>query len=130
MPVYRSRTSTHGRNMAGARALWRATGMVDGDFNKPIVAVANSFTQFVPGHVHLKDLGQLVAREIEAAGGVAKEFNTIAVDDGIAMGHRRHALQPAVTRAHRRLGRVHGARRTAPTRSSASRTATRSRRAC
>jgi dihydroxy-acid dehydratase len=88
MPVYRSRTSTHGRNMAGARALWRATGMGDGDFNKPIVAVANSFTQFVPGHVHLKDLGQLVAREIEAAGGVAKEFNTIAVDDGIAMGHQ------------------------------------------
>jgi dihydroxy-acid dehydratase len=87
MPVYRSRTSTHGRNMAGARALWRATGMKDGDFGKPIIAIANSFTQFVPGHVHLKDLGQLVAREIEAAGGVAKEFNTIAVDDGIAMGH-------------------------------------------
>jgi dihydroxy-acid dehydratase len=87
MPVYRSRTTTHGRNMAGARALWRATGMKDGDFDKPIVAVVNSFTQFVPGHVHLKDLGQLVAREIEAAGGVAKEFNTIAVDDGIAMGH-------------------------------------------
>ena len=87
MPHYRSRTSTHGRNMAGARALWRATGMKDGDFGKPIIAVVNSFTQFVPGHVHLKDLGQLVAREIEAAGGVAKEFNTIAVDDGIAMGH-------------------------------------------
>ncbi|MES9860066.1 MAG: dihydroxy-acid dehydratase [Candidatus Thiodiazotropha sp. LLP2] len=87
MPRYRSRTTTHGRNMAGARALWRATGMTDDDFEKPIVAVANSFTQFVPGHVHLKDLGQLVAREIEAAGGVAKEFNTIAVDDGIAMGH-------------------------------------------
>ena len=87
MPAYRSRTTTHGRNMAGARALWRATGMTDADFNKPIVAVVNSFTQFVPGHVHLKDLGQLVAREIEAAGGVAKEFNTIAVDDGIAMGH-------------------------------------------
>jgi dihydroxy-acid dehydratase len=87
MPVYRSKTSTHGRNMAGARALWRATGMKDGDFQKPIIAVVNSFTQFVPGHVHLKDLGQLVAREIEAAGGVAKEFNTIAVDDGIAMGH-------------------------------------------
>ena len=87
MPVYRSRTTTHGRNMAGARGLWRATGMKDEDFGKPIVAVANSFTQFVPGHVHLKDLGQLVAREIEAAGGVAKEFNTIAVDDGIAMGH-------------------------------------------
>ncbi|MBL8414677.1 MAG: dihydroxy-acid dehydratase [Propionivibrio sp.] len=87
MPDYRSRTSTHGRNMAGARALWRATGMKDGDFGKPIIAVVNSFTQFVPGHVHLKDLGQLVAREIEAAGGIAKEFNTIAIDDGIAMGH-------------------------------------------
>lgn len=87
MPSYRSKTSTHGRNMAGARALWRATGMQDEDFKKPIIAVANSFTQFVPGHVHLKDLGQLVAREIEKAGGVAKEFNTIAVDDGIAMGH-------------------------------------------
>lgn len=87
MPAYRSRTSTHGRNMAGARALWRATGMNDGDFSKPIIAVANSFTQFVPGHVHLKDLGQLVCREIEKHGGVAKEFNTIAVDDGIAMGH-------------------------------------------
>jgi dihydroxy-acid dehydratase len=87
MPAYRSRTTTFGRNMAGARALWRATGMKDGDFSKPIIAVVNSFTQFVPGHVHLKDLGQLVAREIEAAGGVAKEFNTIAVDDGIAMGH-------------------------------------------
>lgn len=87
MPPYRSRTTTHGRNMAGARGLWRATGMKDEDFGKPIVAVVNSFTQFVPGHVHLKDLGQMVAREIEAAGGVAKEFNTIAVDDGIAMGH-------------------------------------------
>ncbi|MDT4331305.1 dihydroxy-acid dehydratase [Methylomonas sp. MS20] len=87
MPSYRSRTTTHGRNMAGARSLWRATGMKDGDFDKPIIAIANSFTQFVPGHVHLKDLGQLVAREIELAGGVAKEFNTIAVDDGIAMGH-------------------------------------------
>ncbi|WP_251474238.1 dihydroxy-acid dehydratase [Stenotrophomonas lactitubi] len=87
MPEYRSRTSTAGRNMAGARALWRATGMKDGDFHKPIIAIANSFTQFVPGHVHLKDLGQLVAREIEQVGGVAKEFNTIAVDDGIAMGH-------------------------------------------
>lgn len=87
MAHYRSRTSTHGRNMAGARALWRATGMRDEDFNKPIIAVVNSFTQFVPGHVHLKDMGQLVARSIEAAGGVAKEFNTIAVDDGIAMGH-------------------------------------------
>ena len=87
MPAYRSRTSTHGRNMAGARGLWRATGMKDEDFGKPIVAIVNSFTQFVPGHVHLKDLGQLVARQVEAAGGVAKEFNTIAVDDGIAMGH-------------------------------------------
>ncbi len=87
MPAYRSHTSTHGRNMAGARALWRATGMKDDDFTKPIIAIANSFTQFVPGHVHLKDMGQLVAREIEAAGGVAKEFNTIAIDDGIAMGH-------------------------------------------
>jgi dihydroxy-acid dehydratase len=87
MPPYRSRTTTHGRNMAGARSLWRATGMKGGDFGKPIIAVANSFTQFVPGHVHLKDLGQLVAEEIQATGGVAKEFNTIAVDDGIAMGH-------------------------------------------
>ena len=87
MPDYRSKTTTHGRNMAGARSLWRATGVKDGDFGKPIIAVVNSFTQFVPGHVHLKDLGQLVAREIEAAGGIAKEFNTIAVDDGIAMGH-------------------------------------------
>ena len=87
MPAYRSRTSTAGRNMAGARALWRATGMKDGDFDKPIIAVVNSFTQFVPGHVHLKDVGQLVARVIEGAGAVAKEFNTIAIDDGIAMGH-------------------------------------------
>ncbi|MBS7556456.1 dihydroxy-acid dehydratase [Ancylobacter dichloromethanicus] len=87
MPPYRSRTTTHGRNMAGARGLWRATGMTDADFGKPIIAVVNSFTQFVPGHVHLKDLGQMVAREIEKAGGVAKEFNTIAIDDGIAMGH-------------------------------------------
>ena len=87
MPTYRSKTSTHGRNMAGARALWRATGMQTEDFEKPIIAIANSFTQFVPGHVHLKDMGQLVARQIEKAGGVAKEFNTIAVDDGIAMGH-------------------------------------------
>ena len=87
MPQYRSRTSTAGRNMAGARALWRATGMTDADFGKPIIAIANSFTQFVPGHVHLQNMGQLVAREIEKAGGVAKEFNTIAVDDGIAMGH-------------------------------------------
>src|SRR5688500_13045270 len=87
MPAYRSRTTTHGRHMAGARALGPATGMTDDDFEKPIIAIANSFTQFVPGHVHLKDMGQLVAREVEAAGGVAKEFNTIAVDDGIAMGH-------------------------------------------
>ena len=87
VPNYRSKTSTHGRNMAGARALWRATGMTDADFGKPIIAIANSFTQFVPGHVHLHDMGQLVAREIEAAGGIAKEFNTIAIDDGIAMGH-------------------------------------------
>ena len=87
MPPYRSRTTTHGRNMAGARGLWRATGMKDEDFGKPIIAVANSFTQFVPGHVHLQNLGQLVAREIEKAGGVAKEFDTIAIDDGIAMGH-------------------------------------------
>ncbi|MBT5073113.1 MAG: dihydroxy-acid dehydratase [Kordiimonadaceae bacterium] len=87
MPNYRSKTSTHGRNMAGARALWRATGVTDNDFGKPIIAVVNSFTQFVPGHVHLKDLGQMVAREIEKHGGIAKEFNTIAVDDGIAMGH-------------------------------------------
>ncbi|SQI44334.1 Dihydroxy-acid dehydratase [Leminorella richardii] len=87
MPKYRSATTTHGRNMAGARALWRATGMTDDDFGKPIIAVVNSFTQFVPGHVHLRDLGKLVADQIQAAGGVAKEFNTIAVDDGIAMGH-------------------------------------------
>ena len=87
MPPYRSRTTTHGRNMAGARGLWRATGMKDDDFGKPIIAVVNSFTQFVPRHVHLNDLGQLVAREIEKAGAVAKEFNTITVDHGIAMGH-------------------------------------------
>jgi dihydroxy-acid dehydratase len=87
MPAYRSRTTTHGRNMAGARALWRATGMTDDDFEKPIIAVANSFTQFVPGHVHLKDLGQLAAAEVAEAGGIAREFNSIAVDDGIAMGH-------------------------------------------
>src|SRR6201990_895133 len=87
MPAYRSRTTTHGRNMAGARGLWRATGMRDEDFGKPIIAVVNSFTQFVPGYVHLKDLGQLVAREIEAAGGGATALHTIAVDDGIAMGH-------------------------------------------
>src|SRR4029078_7861642 len=87
MPQYRSRTSTHGRNMAGARALWRATGMTDGDFGKPIIAIANSYTPFVPGHVHLKDMGDLVASAVVEAGGVAKEFNTIAVDDGIALGH-------------------------------------------
>src|SRR5450759_3981376 len=87
MPALRSRTTTHGRNMAGARALWRATGMTNDDFGKPIIAVANSFTQFVPGHVHLKDMGQLVCGAIAEAGGVGREFNTIAVDDGIAMGH-------------------------------------------
>ena len=87
MPTYRSYTSTQGRNMAGARALWRATGTKDTDINKPIIAIANSFTQFVPGHVHLHDIGQIVAREIEKCGAVAKEFDTIAVDDGIAMGH-------------------------------------------
>ena len=87
MPRYKSKTTTEGRNMAGARSLWRATGMKDEDFEKPIIAIANSFTQFVPGHVHLHNLGQLVAREIEKAGAVAKEFNTIAIDDGIAMGH-------------------------------------------
>ncbi|MCB1031835.1 MAG: dihydroxy-acid dehydratase, partial [Acidimicrobiales bacterium] len=87
MAELRSRTSTHGRNMAGARALWRATGMTDSDFGKPIVAIANSYTQFVPGHVHLKDMGDIVAKQIAAAGGVSKEFHTIAVDDGIAMGH-------------------------------------------
>src|SRR5579885_579693 len=89
MPAYRSRTSTHGRNMAGARGLWRATGMKDADFGKPIIAIANSFTQFVPGHVHLRDVGRLIAEEIAKAGGVAREFNSIAVDDGIAMGHTR-----------------------------------------
>ncbi|GAA4498618.1 dihydroxy-acid dehydratase [Gluconacetobacter tumulicola] len=87
MPAYRSRTTTHGRNMAGARSLWRATGMQESDFGKPIIAIANSFTQFVPGHVHLKDLGQLVAGAVAEAGGIGREFNTIAVDDGIAMGH-------------------------------------------
>ena len=116
--------------MAGARGLWRATGMKDGDFGKPIIAVANSFTQFVPGHVHLKDLGQLVAREIEAAGGVAKEFNTIAVDDGIAMGHDGMLYSPALARADRRHASSTWSTPTAPTRWSASRTATRSRPAC
>lgn len=87
MPVYRSRTTTHGRNMAGARALWRATGMTNADFDKPLIAIANSFTQFVPGHVHLRDLGQIVAQSVATAGGIAREFNTIAIDDGIAMGH-------------------------------------------
>ena len=110
MPALRSRTTTHGRNMAGARGLWRATGMKDGDFGKPIVAVVNSFTQFVPGHVHLKDLGQLVAREIEAAGGVAKEFNTIAVDDGIAMGHDGMLYSLPSREIDRRQRRVHGQR--------------------
>ena len=128
--AYRSRTTTHGRNMAGARGLWRATGMKDGDFGKPIIAVVNSFTQFVPGHVHLKDLGQLVAREIEAAGGVAKEFNTIAVDDGIAMGHDGMLYSPALARADRRQRRVHGQRPLRRRAWSASPTATRSRPAC
>jgi len=110
MPDYRSKTSTHGRNMAGARALWRATGMQDEDFHKPIIAIANSFTQFVPGHVHLKDMGQLVAREIERVGAVAKEFNTIAVDDGIAMGHDRAVAithRDLVKRIQRRQGHPH-----------------------
>ena len=110
MPAYRSRTSTHGRNMAGARGLWRATGMTDGDFGKPIIAIANSFTQFVPGHVHLKDLGQLVAREIERAGGVAKEFNTIAIDDGIAMGHGGMLYSLPSRGSDRRFGRIYGQR--------------------
>lgn len=129
MPKYRSATTTHGRNMAGARALWRATGMTDADFGKPIIAVVNSFTQFVPGHVHLRDLGKLVAEQIEAAGGVAKEFNTIAVDDGIAMGHggmlyslpsRRRSLIPLNI----------WSTPTAPTPWSASLTATKSPRGC
>ena len=110
MPTYRSRTTTHGRNMAGARGLWRATGMKNSDFGKPIIAVANSFTQFVPGHVHLKDLGQLVARAIEAAGGVAKEFNTIAVDDGIAMGHDGMLYSLPSRDLIADCGRVHGQR--------------------
>ena len=110
MPAYRSRTTTHGRNMAGARGLWRATGMKNEDFGKPIIAVVNSFTQFVPGHVHLKDLGQLVAREIEKAGGVAKEFNTIAVDDGIAMGHDGMLYSLPSREIDRRQRRVHGQR--------------------
>ena len=110
MPNYRSRTSTHGRNMAGARGLWRATGMKDEDFGKPIIAVANSFTQFVPGHVHLKDLGQLVAREIEKAGGVAKEFNTIAIDDGIAMGHGGMLYSLPSRELIAELGRIYGQR--------------------
>ena len=108
MPQYRSRTTTQGRNMAGARALWRATGMKDEDFSKPIIAIANSFTQFVPGHVHLKDMGQLVAREIEQVGGVAKEFNTIAVDDGIAMGHSGMLIQSAQPRSDCRQRGIHG----------------------
>jgi len=129
MPDYRSKTSTHGRNMAGARALWRATGMKDEDFKKPIIAIANSFTQFVPGHVHLKDLGQLVAREIEKAGGVAKEFNTIAVDDGIAMGH--DGMLYSLPRARSSPIRWSTwSTRIAPTPSSASPTATRSPPAC
>jgi dihydroxy-acid dehydratase len=129
MPAYRSRTTTHGRNMAGARGLWRATGMKDGDFGKPIIAIVNSFTQFVPGHVHLKDLGQLVAREVEAAGGVAKEFNTIAVDDGIAMGHDGMLYSlPSARSSPIRWNTW--SMPIAPTRWSASRTATRSPRAC
>ena len=114
MPALRSRTSTHGRNMAGARGLWRATGMTDSDFGKPIVAVANSFTQFVPGHVHLHDLGQLVCREVERAGGVAKEFDTIAVDDGIAMGHAGMLYSLPLARADRRQRRSTWSKRTAP----------------
>jgi Dehydratase family len=110
MPTYRSKTSTAGRNMAGARALWRATGMKHGDFDKPIIAVVNSFTQFVPGHVHLKDLGQLVASVIEQAGAVAKEFNTIAIDGRHRHGPPRHALQPALARHHRGFRGVHGQR--------------------
>ena len=129
MPTLRSATSTSGRNMAGARALWRATGMTDDDFGKPIIAIANSYTGFVPGHVHLKDLGDLVAAEIEAAGGVAKEFHTIAIDDGIAMGHggmlyslpSREVIADAVGT---------WSTGTRPTRSSASPTATRSHPAC
>ncbi len=130
MPQYRSRTSTHGRNMAGARALWRATGMKDGDFGKPIIAVVNSFTQFVPGHVHLKDLGQLVAREIEAAGGVAKEFNTIAIDDGIAMGHGGMLYSLPSRDLIADCGRIHGQRPLRRRAWCASPTATRSPRAC
>ena len=130
MPAYRSRTTTHGRNMAGARGLWRATGVKDGDFGKPIIAIANSFTQFVPGHVHLKDMGQLVAREVEAAGGIAKEFNTIAVDDGIAMGHDGMLYSlPSAARSSPTASNTWSTR-IAPTRSSASPIATRSRRAC
>ena len=130
MPPYRSRTTTHGRNMAGARGLWRATGMKDGDFGKPIIAVVNSFTQFVPGHVHLKDLGQLVAREIESAGGVAKEFNTIAVDDGIAMGHDGMLYSLPSPRESSPTASNTWSTRIAPMRWCASPTATRSRRAC
>ena len=110
MPALRSRTSTFGRNMAGARALWRATGMTDSDFGKPIVAIANSFTQFVPGHVHLRDVGRIVAEAIAEAGGVGREFNTIAVDDGIAMGAWRNAVFPAQQGADRRLRGIHGQR--------------------
>ena len=110
MPALRSRTSTHGRNMAGARALWRATGMTDADFGKPIVAVANSFTQFVPGHVHLRNVGEIVAGAVAESGGVAKEFNTIAVGRRHRHGPRRHALLAALPRADRRRRRVHGQR--------------------
>ena len=130
MPELRSRTVTHGRNMAGARALWRATGMTDEDFGKPIVAIANSYTQFVPGHVHLKDMGDLVAAAVVEAGGVAKEFNTIAVDDGIAMGHggMLYSLPTRELIADSVEYMVNGA--LPPTRWSASPTATRSPPAC
>jgi integral membrane protein len=129
MSVLPSRTSTHGRNMAGARALWRATGMTDADFGKPIVAIANSFTQFVPGHVHLRNVGEIVAESVQTAGGVAKEFNTIAVDDGIAMGHggMLYSLpsRELIADAVEYMVNAHCA-----TRSCASPTATRSPRAC
>ncbi len=108
MPAYRSRTTTHGRNMAGARGLWRATGVKDSDFGKPIIAIVNSFTQFVPGHVHLKDLGQLVAREVEAAAASPRNSNTIAVDDGIAMGHDGMLYSLPSREVHRRFGGIHG----------------------
>ena len=130
MQSFRSSTTTQGRRMAGARALWRATGMKTEDFQKPIVAIANSFTQFVPGHVHLHPIGQKVKEVIDQHGGYGVEFNTIAVDDGIAIGPRRHALLPAEPRANRRQRRVHGAGPTRPMPSSAFPIATRSLRAC